>query len=317
MKLIRQQFIFDDPTPTPECHASTIVRLDDGSLIAAWFAGTKEGAEDVMIWVSICRDGVWGEPRCVTDEQGIPHWNPVLFRTDEQTVTLFYKLGHKISDWKTMIIQSCDGGESWSSPGELIDGDESGGRGPVKNKAIRASNGRILAPGSTERGPWRPFVDVFEPRTGWIKKPINVVVGEGEKINLIQPTLWEAPEGHIHAIIRSNQGKIYRSDSEDFGDSWCDAYPTDMPNNNSGIDCVLLDDGRLVLACNPVGGNWGKRTPLSIFVSTDNGATFEKQLDLETGEGGFAYPAVIYHGDRIFITYTWNRKKIAFCEIEI
>ena len=50
LKLIRKEFIFDDPTPTPECHASTILKLDDGALLAAWFAGTREADLDTLIW---------------------------------------------------------------------------------------------------------------------------------------------------------------------------------------------------------------------------------------------------------------------------
>ena len=95
------------------------------------------------------------------------------------------------------------------------------------------------------------------------------------------------------------------------------AYPTPLPNNNSGLDCVLTESGVLVLVCNPVGENWGPRTPLTVFLSADNGKTFQKALDLEDGEGEFSYPAVIARGDRVYVTYTWNRKNIVCCELEI
>ena len=90
-----------------------------------------------------------------------------------------------------------------------------------------------------------------------------------------------------------------------------------MPNNNSGIDCVKLSDGRIVLLCNPVEKNWGPRTPLSLYISDNNGESFEKILDLETDEGGFAYPSVVECGGRLHIVYTYNRKKIVYAEIEI
>jgi predicted neuraminidase len=90
-----------------------------------------------------------------------------------------------------------------------------------------------------------------------------------------------------------------------------------MPNNNSGIDCVKLSDGRIVLICNPIEKNWGPRTPLSVFVSDDNCVTFKKELDLETDEGGFAYPSVVENGGCLHIVYTYNRKKIVHAVIEI
>ena len=57
---------------------------------------------------------------------------------------------------------------------------------------------------------------------------------------MIQPTLWEDSTG-VHMLIRSNAGKIYKSDSTDFGMTWCKAYETPYPNPNSGIDLVKLE----------------------------------------------------------------------------
>ena len=310
MKLVRKEFIMTDP-PVPECHASTIVKLGAEEEAAAWFAGTKEGEKDVMIWFSRRENGVWTAPRRIPSAEGIPHWNPVLFAM-EGRLRLFYKIGYTIPDWKTMYTDSFDGGATWSEERELVLGDKSGGRGPVKNKPIRLSGGTILAPGSTERGEWKCFADIFRG-DGWSKREIPSEKGVG----LIQPSFWESAPGQVHGLMRSDCGRIYRTDSSDGGESWCMAYPTPLPNNNSGLDCVMTESGTLVLVCNPVGENWGPRTPLTVFLSADNGKTFQKALDLESGEGGFAYPAVIACGDRVYVTYTWNRKNIVCCELKI
>jgi len=320
MKLIRQEFIFDQNAPTPECHASTVAVLENGRLAAAWFGGTKEAAKDVAIWVSLRDEQGWSDPVCVSDEPGIPHWNPVLFPWDEDTLCLFYKAGHTIPDWKTMVVESHDGGKTWTHPRELVEGDTSGGRGPVKNKAIRTKSGVVLAPASRETDrssvpcAWRAFVDVYGEH-GWQKHPIPVA--PQWEANMIQPTLWEMPEGHIHALLRTNAGKIFRSDSEDDGMTWSSAYPTDMPNNNSGLDAALLYNGTLALVCNPDDSDWGRRYPLSVYLSDDNGQNFFKAVDLETEEGEFSYPAVAAEGNRLHITYTWKRKKIAYCCLEV
>ncbi len=315
-KILCREYIFDDPTPTPECHAATLVRLQEGGILAAWFAGTKEANEDVMIWASRRSNGRgWSAPVAVTPEAGIVHWNPVLFRPDGKTVALYYKLGGPpIADWKTMVMYSTDEGASWSVPKELVPGDGSGGRGPVKNKAIRLLDGTILAPCSVERGPWRCYVErSTDNGKSWDKLPVPVP--EDETVNMIQPTLWESAPGQVHALVRTNRGRIWRSDSVDAGQSWATAYPTAMPNNNSGIDCVRLADGRILLVCNPCDADWGARTPLTVFASRDNGETFEKVLDLETAPGEYSYPAIIEDAGEIFIAYTWNRRKIAFCHL--
>lgn len=84
---------------------------------------------------------------------------------------------------------------------------------------------------------------------------------------VIQPTLWESSPGHIHMLLRSTRGAIFRSDSIDYGATWSVARATFLPNNNSGIDLVSMQDGTLILALNPVNGNWGKRYPLSLIAS--------------------------------------------------
>lgn len=310
MNLMCKEFVF--PLKEGECHASTLLRLTDGTILTAWFGGSKEGNSDVQVWYSRRENGVWSTPVAVPTESPVPHWNPVLFQSDDATVSLFYKVGKPIDVWRTMVIRSTDGGRTWTDPEELVSGDVSGGRGPVKNKPIRTKDGRVLAPASTELGAcWRCFVDEFDGKT-WTKHPDFPV--DRDEVGVIQPTLWEDADGKFHALMRSNQGKIYRADSAD-GRTWNTCYATALPNNNSGLDCVRCEDGTLVLVCNPVEQNWGARSPLSVFVSVDNGDTFEKALDLETEQGEFSYPAIITDGDRVYITYTYKRQTVAYAEL--
>ena len=91
MKLIKQEFIFGEPLPTPECHASTILVREDGRKLAAWFAGTKEANPDVLIFVSRFDGECWSAPRAVTPEVGVQHWNPVLFLRENGEIILYFK----------------------------------------------------------------------------------------------------------------------------------------------------------------------------------------------------------------------------------
>lgn len=261
----------------------------------------------------------WTEPRLIAKLNDEPHWNPVLLplsRSGEDLV-LKFKVGPRIRDWETWMQRSADAGRTWSSATRLVPGDR-GGRGAVRNKCLQLTSGAWLAGASLERGRrWDSFFDrspngVDEWQTTSIV-PIDRTRLKGK--GLIQPTLWESSPGTIHALFRSTDGRIYRSDSQDDGRSWCSAYPIDLPNNNSGLDLVRMQNGTLALACNPVPGNWAARTPLSLLYSKDNGETWPERIDLETDPGEFSYPAIIETDAGVLVSYTWNRRRIAVARI--
>lgn len=313
----RKEFIFEEERPFMSCHASTLVVLPDREILAAWFAGTKESAGDVAIWCSIRSKGRWTPPFKVADQEGIPHWNPVLFRRDDNKIFLYYKVGQYISKWTTMVICSEDNGRTWSQPAPLVKGDV-GGRGPVKNKPIVLQDGTLLAPASIEGKQWDAFVDIsYDGGVTWKKSEMVPFRHSGEGKGIIQPTLWESTPGHVHMLLRSSKSRIYRSDSTDGGKTWTPAYATSLPNNNSGIDLTKLQDETLLLAYNPVASPKGPRTPLVLSISTDNGITWGKKFVLEDGEGQYSYPAIVSEGNMVFITYTWKRERIAFWQIKV
>lgn len=313
----KKEMIFTQK-PTNNCHASTVLPLPDGTVLAAWFGGTKEGKDDVDIYVSLRENGWWGVPKRITADANIPHWNPVLTRLSDGSVTLFFKVGKKIPGWQTYFCHSADDGKSWSKPYELVPGD-AGGRGPVKNKCLRLADGSLLAPASTEiNNNWVCFTDAStDDGKTWLRSADIDAPRKGlTRVGAIQPTLWESVPGTVHMLVRTNAGEIYRSDSADNGKSWSCLYATGQPNNNSGIDVVRMPDGRLLLVMNPVGRNWGERSPLSLLRSADNGATWEKLLDMETQSGEYSYPAIEQLDGKAFITYTYNREQVAFWEID-
>lgn len=320
---IKKEFIFETDKYFNACHASTLLKLNDGSILAAWFAGTREGNDDVRIWYAKKCGEKWNEPKMLKTDKDLPHWNPVLYIKNDGTIRLFYKTGKKISHWVTEYCDSSDGGETWSKPVHLVKNDCSGGRGPVKNKCLRTSDGLLLAPASTEQNKqlWRCFIDISEDdgntwsKQNYIVRPKKLPTG---LVNMIQPTLWEDNDGIIHALMRTNKGYIYHSCSNDGGKKWTKAEKTDIPNNNSGIDCVKASDSNIYLVCNPVTENWGTRSPLSLMESENNGKSFSAVAVLEDrADGEFSYPAIIADNNKLHITYTYERKNIVYCEIEI
>lgn len=335
MKVISHQMIQPQELKARNCHASQCLPLRDGSVFAVWFEGTKEGQDDVCIWgAKRTIEGVWQPKRRLTEEDGLPHWNPVLFQLDDDTIQLYFKKGKPIARWYTMVMESHDLCETFTEARELVPGDV-GGRGPVRNRPLRLSNGMIAAPASDESFLWTAFADLSPDGKTWQATSKMNIFHSGEqpvrwldrkldhskwrrKRGVIQPAFWEDEPGKVHALLRSSEGRIYRMDSEDYAAHWCRPYRTGLPNNNSGIDLTRLSDGRLALVYNPVGFNWGPRNPISLAISEDGGKSFQKVMDLDRAKGlcEFSYPCVCAKGNRLYITYTYNRLNIAFWEIE-
>jgi predicted neuraminidase len=156
-------------------------------------------------------------------------------------------------------------------------------------------------------------------------------LGPESGARVIQPSLVKLRDGRIMAYMRSQENFVYSSYSKDLGKTWSRAMPTVIPNNNSGIDMVRLESGRIVLVFNPTAidskpekkdpglpdrlptgfHTWGARTPLVAALSENDGESWDHVITLEDEAGAFSYPAAIQTRDgSIHITYTYNRKKI-------
>lgn len=300
------QFVFEQ-APFASCHASTLVEAAPGRLLCAWFAGAREGADDVAIWMSHF-DGNWSPPEKVAAEPGRPCWNPVLFQPrGDAPLHLYYKAGPSPETWSGFVQYSQDEGQTFG-PAELM---PAGLLGPIKNKPIQLADGAILAPTSVESyRAWACWVDrsVDGGKTWTRHGPIDHPThAEG----VIQPSILQRADGSLLALMRSTRriGQICRSESVDLGQTWtrAEAHP-DLPNPNSGLDAVTLADGRHALVHNPT--HLG-RTPLILSISDDDGQSWRPSQTLESGLGEFSYPAVIQAGDgTVHVSYTWKRRRI-------
>jgi len=309
--IVKTEFIYvAEDVPFESCHASTIEEIKDG-LIVSWFGGTAEKNPDVGIWVSRFLDEKWTKPVEVADgvqhkDLRYPAWNPVLFNTGSE-VKLFYKVGPNPRDWWGEVISSLDNGITWSEsrrlPEEIW--------GPIKNKPVLLSNGDLLCPSSTETVGWRVHMEISSDMgSSWER---TRALNDGKKQGAIQPTVLIHPNGKLQILSRSEGKMILSSWSSDNGRTWSKFEPIMLPNPNSGIDGVTLEDGRHILIYNHLKKNWGGRNVLNLAVSKD-GINWDAAILLENdpdSDGEYSYPAVIQTKDRmVHIIYTWNRKTI-------
>lgn len=312
----RWEFIYTSAS-FPSAHASTIAETPDG-VVAAWFGGSREGADDVAIWLSRMVDGKWTAPVSVADgvqPDGTRHpcWNPVLAPWPDGSLRLFYKVGPSPATWWGMVSESRDGGRSWS-PGRRL---PSGIIGPVKNKPVWLPDGTVVSPSSTESpdsvSRWRIHFELSsDSGRSWIRTAPPELPNRLEP-QAIQPTILLHRNGALQALGRTRSGFIFESWSLNRGKNWGPVTLTKFPNPNSGIDAVTLRDGRQLLVYNhsPRG-----RSQLFVALSND-GRDWRSALELETEGGEYSYPAVIQARDgTVHITYTWNRNHIMYVALD-
>ncbi len=302
----------DAGAPYAGCHASTLVETPSG-LLAAWFAGTDEGENDVEIWISRHNGAGWATPQPVADgKKGQdlsrwPCWNPVLHRTAAGLTLVFYKVGPSPREWWGLYLASRDDGATWSPPRRLPDGI----LGPIKNKAIVTNDGALLCGSSTEHDGWRVHNERlrFDSIGNLLASERTPALNSGHDFAAIQPTLLRLSDQHIVMLCRTKQGCVARSDSRDDGRTWSQLTATTLPNPNSGIDAVMLRDGRALLVYNPASRD-EERGSLA-FALSDDLENWSAPVVLDHGPREYSYPAVIQTNDGcIHITYTWRRERI-------
>jgi predicted neuraminidase len=304
------EFIFKH-APFAQCHASTLVQLPDGNLLAAWFGGAREGDASVAIWGAIRRGGLWSKPQVLARKPGIPCWNPVLFGAKDGRIWLFFKYGSSPKTWKGAYRTSLDG-VNWSAIEYLSEGI----LGPAKDKPIALRDGTILAGTSVETAwSWTCWVDRSSDG-GATWQRVGPITMPGWHHGIIQPTIWQMENGDERMLVRSSHdiGWIAESTSRDDGKTWSIPVTTSLPNPNSGIDAVKLKDGAVALAYNDTRRG---RSPLNLAFSFDDGSTWTAPLTLESGPGEYSYPAIIQTLDgELHISYTWNRLRIKHVAID-
>ena len=305
---LHAQTFIADPPPTPSAHASTIVELKPGQLMAAWFGGTGEGNKDVAIWGARFENGRWLAPVELAREPNTPTWNPVLFHTPDGVLWLYYKFGTSPQQWTAARMSSRDDGRTWSKPEHL----PAGLYGPIRARPLVLPSGLIVSGTSVESyQSWAVWIERSTDNGKTWTRHGPVMPPEG---GMIQPSVVQVSGDHLRLYARTDKaGRIAVSDSLDAGLTWSPARLTELPNPNSGLDVIRLKDGRYLAVYNhtPRG-----RTPLNLAISTD-GDHWTPLQTLESEPGEYSYPTMIQASDgQVHIVYTWRRQKIKHIELK-
>lgn len=315
------------PSPMIQNHAAFLHLLADGVLACAWFGGTLEGKSDISIFASVLPKGAesWGPPQRLSFDTAHSEQNPVFFTAPDGRLWLFHtsqpsgnqdecriRMAEIRRDASDPLVLTAQEGHYLDLPRGCF----------VRAPLTVRSDGAWLLP---------IFRCVQRPGQKWNGSHDTAAVGlshDGGKtwqleelvqsIGCVHMSPVSLEGDHFAAFFRRRQADfVYRTESRDGGQSWSMPQATDVPNNNSSIAAIRLDDGRVAMICNPVnaaqstdrraslydelGENddrpdadpaggctpvWGvPRAPVALCLSEDGGNTFPVRLLIEDGPG--------------------------------
>lgn len=323
---------------TPDSHAATLLELDNGDLLCAWFNGPKEGdpATNVVLSRLPAGGGQWTEPVELAADPERSEQNPVLFQEPGGGRVWLLHTSTEPHDQKTsrvVVRRSEDGGASWSPPEVFFDGPGLFLRCPI----VVLGNGDWLLPAYYCRSEGHHSVVLLSSDGGqnWSEHEVP------ESLGRVQMSVVERDDHSLFAVFRSRQAdRIYAAESTDGGRSWSKPARTELANNDSSVQLTKLSSGELALVFNdstlerdqfrwePRGDGWRRkplRTPLTLALSEDGGRTWPyrrnvQMADLEHRDKpmGYSYPAIMQAGDgRLHIAFSYLRKAIKHVVVDV
>ena len=284
-------------------HAASLVELSDGHISAFWFAGSREGAEDVEIRSAIFdpAKNIWGAEHSVATREGTQRalmryvkklGNPVAQRAPDGTLWLYY-VTVSLGGWagsSITAITSKDDGATWSPARRLI-------TSPFINISTLIKGTPFLyRDGTTGLPVYHEFIGKFGEllridSSGGIIDKHRLSSGK----STLQPVmLIKDPQRALVLMRRSGSSpkRVIATMTDDAGQHWSLPANTTLANPDAAISGVVLADGKILLVLNNLEQG---RDALSLVVSADGGNTWKTIYQLEDQrnqpKGQSNYPA--------------------------
>jgi len=132
-----------------------------------------------------------------------------------------------------------------------------------------------------------------------------------EPSHFFEPKVVELSDGSIALLTRELQdGWLWRSNSTDGGETWSTIERTAIPNPSSKVKLLRARDGRICLLHNPVGTDgerWGRRSPLSLWISDDDMSSWIVKVDLVTDpDRNLNYPDGFIDEEAGTVRFAWE-----------
>jgi len=339
VKKVGKEVLFLAPGENnPRNGEDAFIRLKDGRILHVYtrFNGDDwhdEACADIAVQYSCDEGETWSRESILVRHTDYARSTmcPSLLRFANGDLGLIYLRKIDASLCSVVeLIRSCDEGETWSEPVQIIPEQE---YYVIENDHVRMlSDGRIILPLNLHSLPGfmggikqttmhgkMLFAASDDDGATWyqLSDVYDLPYPEISQTGLQETILYEKKDGTLRAFSRTDLLCQYESVSTDRGATWTTPRPnTFFTSPTSPLNLKKIHTGALVAVFNPtpvytarpecVGGgkdNWG-RTPFVIALSFDDGDTYSKIYYIEDDlTNGYCYPSIFDGGDYLLIGY--------------
>ncbi len=320
------------PKPgNPRNTEGAFLTLRDGRILFAYtrFTGGDDDHAAATIAARYSSDGgaTW-TPEDVTlvEREGEMNVMSVsLLRLKDGRIALFYLRKNSVFDCKPFVRVSSDEGNTWSEPVQCIT--EPGYWVLNNDRVVQLDSGRLVMPVALHS----PLENNYNPRgvamvylsddAGQTWRPGQTVLEcpTDSRRGFQEPGVVSLKDGHLLMFIRTRLGSQYLAISSDDGETFTEAKPSSIQAPLAPASIKRIPNtGDLLLVWNDhssVPEAWradesvtpareGRRTPLTLAISKDEGQTWIHQQDLlNHPDGWYCYTAIHFHNDSVLLGF--------------
>lgn len=317
---VRHVLLLDPSADNPRNSEGDFIRLKDGRILFVYshFTGGSDDFDHAYLAGRYSDDGgqTWSkEDAIILPNEGKTNIMSVsLLRLKNNSIALFYLRKNSGMDCRLYMRVSKDEARTWSKP-VCIEKDQVGYYVANNDRVVQLASGRLIVPVALHNTPTQKKMDNYGEIMCYLSdnngKKWHRSSGtlNNKKVMLQEPGIVELSDERLMLFCRTNAGFQYQSFSSDYGDTWSEMKPSNIPSFMSPATIERIPStGDLLLVWNYRSEDQhdftGKRTPLCTAVSFDEGKTWTNRKILESNpKGWYCYTAIDFTDGHILLGY--------------
>ena len=305
------------------------VELADGRILFIYsrFRGGKgdHATADLVSRTSTNSGRTWSRDNVVVvpNEAAMNVMSVSLLRLKNGEVALFYLRKESHEDCRPNVRFSSDECVTWSAPRACVPATDNGYFVLNNDRAYQLESGRIVLPLALHRRPgekadWSGAILTYLSddngrtwRSG--KSMLKTFDEKGERVITQEPGVVALEDGRLLLYCRTRHGSQYLSYSKDAGDTWSPLVPSQIRSPLSPAPIERMPGtGDLMMVWNNheniAPELEGRRTPLAIAVSPDDGETWRTRTLFADPDGWYCYTAIHFTGKDVLLGHCAGRR---------